>query len=285
MTLPPFDLYRARTVEEAGQLLATTGGRPLAGATDLIPMMRAGKKRPQALIDLSLLEEWRYIRQEGGIIHIGPITTHAQIEASEAIRRGANLLAQAAESIGGPQIRQRGTVGGNIATASPAADMVPPLLVLGAEVTLVSVRGERRLPLEEILLGPGETAIEEDELIGEVAFPALDHQRGLFLKLGKRRAMAISVVTVAAVVRLEEGRIKEARLALGAVAPTVIRAREAEEALLGRPLEEGAIAEAASLAASAARPISDIRASAEYRREMVKVLVRRALSQMAEGAR
>ncbi|MFQ6058651.1 MAG: FAD binding domain-containing protein [Anaerolineae bacterium] len=278
----PFDLYIPKTVEEALELLAATGGRPIAGGTDLIVFMQEGKIRPQVLIDLSRLDELRYIQEEDGLIRIGPLTTHAELARSPLLRERGEVLAQAAAVVGAPQIRNRGTIGGNIATASPAGDTIPALMALGAQVKLRSMGGQREVPLQDLFTGPGQTVIRGDELITEVAFPLPgDSARGAFLKLRKRNALAIAVVSAAVTVTLMEGVIGEAHIALGAVAPTVIRASAAEQVLRGREPSAELLAQAGELAAAASRPITDIRGSAAYRREMVKVLVRRGLAQVS----
>lgn len=278
----PFDLYIPKTVEEALELLAATGGRPIAGGTDLIVFMQEGKIRPQVLIDLSRLDELRYIQEEDGLIRIGPLTTHAELARSPLLRERGEVLAQAAAVVGAPQIRNRGTIGGNIATASPAGDTIPALMALGARVKLRSMGGQREVPLQDLFTGPGQTVIRGDELITEVAFPLPgDGARGAFLKLRKRNALAIAVVSAAVTVTLTDGVISEAHIALGAVAPTVIRASAAEQVLRGREPSAELLAQAGELAAAASRPITDIRGSAAYRREMVKVLVRRGLAQVS----
>lgn len=278
----PFDLYIPKTVEEALELLAATGGRPIAGGTDLIVFMQEGKIRPQVLIDLSRLDELRYIQEEDGLIRIGPLTTHAELARSPLLRERGEVLAQAAAVVGAPQIRNRGTIGGNIATASPAGDTIPALMALGAQVKLRSMGGQREVPLQDLFTGPGQTVIRGDELITEVAFPLPgDSARGAFLKLRKRNALAIAVVSAAVTVTLTDGVISEAHIALGAVAPTVIRASAAEQVLRGREPSAELLAQAGELAAAASRPITDIRGSAAYRREMVKVLVRRGLAQVS----
>lgn len=277
----PFDLLMPRTVDEALALLADPGGRPIAGGTDLIPLMQADKLRLERAIDLSRLSALRGIRQAGdGLVCIGALTTHAQLEASALLWERATALAQAARSVGGVQTRQRGTVGGNLVHASPAADVTLALLALEAQVTLRSRRGERQLPLADFLTGPGQTARRDDELLTEIAFALPGPASGsAFRKLGKRSAMIIAVVGVATVLVLEDGLIHEARIALGSVAPTVIRAPEAEALLRGQPPGEALFRQAGEIARQEARPIDDFRASAEYRRRMVAVLIRRALEE------
>jgi CO/xanthine dehydrogenase FAD-binding subunit len=275
----PFDLLTPETVDEALAFLSDPGGRPIAGGTDLIPLMQAGKLYSRRVIDLSRLPDLCDIRQDSDdLVRIGALTTHAQLEASALLWERAAALAESARSVGGVQTRQRGTVGGNLVHASPAADVALALLALEAQATLRSLRGRRKLSLEEFLMGPGQTARRDDELLTEVAFTLPGLASGsAFCKLGKRSAMIIAVVSVAVVVALEEGLIREARIALGSVAPTVIRAPQAETLLRGQPPDESLFRRASEIAGQEAWPIDDFRASAEYRRRMVAVLVRRAL--------
>lgn len=277
----PFDLLIPQTLDEALVMLADPGGRPIAGGTDLIPLMQAGKVRPERLIDLSRLSALREICHDGdGLIRIGALITHAQLEASALLWERATVLAQAARSVGGVQTRQRGTVGGNLVHASPAADVALALLALEAWVTLRNFQGTRQLPLNNFLIGPTQTVRRDDELLTEVSFVLPSPAPGsAFYKLGKRSAMVIAVVSVAAVLDLEDGPIRNAHIALGSVAPTAIRAPQAEALLCGRPPDETLFREAGEIARQEARPIDDFRASAEYRRRMVAVLTRRALGE------
>ena len=277
----PFELLTPKTVDEALGLLVDPGGRPLAGGSDLIPLMQADKLRPERVIDLGRLPALRDIRQDGdGLVRVGALTTHAQLEASALLWKRATALAQAARSVGSVQTRQRGTVGGNLAHASPAADVALALLALEAQVTLCSLQGTRQLSLGEFLTGPGQTACRDDELLTEVAFALPGPASGsAFYKLGKRSAMIIAVVGVAAVLVLGDGLIRDARIALGSVAPTVIRAPQAEALLRNRPPGEALFRQVGEAARQEARPIDDFRASAEYRRRMVAVLTRRALGE------
>ncbi|UCC64205.1 MAG: xanthine dehydrogenase family protein subunit M [Anaerolineae bacterium] len=275
----PFDLLIPDTVDEALTLLADSGGRPIAGGTDLIPLMQADKLRPQRAIDLSRLSSLRGIRHDGdGLVRIGALTTHAQLAKSAFLWEQATALAQAARSVGGVQIRQRGTLGGNLVNASPAADVALALLAFEAQVTLRSLRGTRQLPLSQFLTGPGQTACHDDELLTQVSFLLPGPVSGsAFYKLGMRSAMIIAVVSVAAVLVRGNSLIQDARIALGSVAPTVIRAPQAEAQLRGQPASATLFRQAGQVAQHEARPIDDFRASAEYRRRMVAVLTRRTL--------
>ena len=305
------------SLDEAAHLLAEhrERARIIAGATDLlIELERKVRKGVETLIDISrvegadgitltklplpLGEAKRPVREAGWgegseWIHLGPLVTHAQACASPLIQARALPLAQACWEVGAPQIRNRATIAGNLITASPANDTITPLMALDAIVTLRSAeRGERTVPLRGFYTGVRRTVMQPDELLVDIAFPALhDDERGMFIKLGLRRAQAISVVNVAVILRitphpnplpLGEG-IRGARIALGCVAPTIVRCDEAETFLVGKTLSEGVIALAGELAQHAAKPIDDIRAPAEYRREMVAVVVKRALRAIASG--
>ena len=274
------EYYFAASVGDAVGTLTRHGdqARLVAGGTDLLVELRNGGVPPRLLVDITRIPELKEIHRADGRIALGAGVTFAQIMASPLLRAQALPLVEAASSVGSPQIRHLGTLGGNIATASPAGNSLPALMALDARLTLAGPHGRRELPLDECLVGVKCTALAPDELIEKITFPAMGPEtRGAFLKLGLRKAMTISVVNVAVVVRMDGERVADARIALGAVAPTVVRAHDAEESLVGRPLSDGAIARAGELAMAAAHPIDDIRGSAAYRREMVGVLVRRAL--------
>ncbi len=281
------DYYSPVTVDEALALLAEHAGqaRIIAGGTDLVIELERGIRQVSVLIDVTRIPGLNAITlDEDGLIHLGPLVTHNHLADSDLIVGRAFPLAQAAWSVGGPQIRNRGTVAGNIITASPANDTITPLMALDASVTLASQRGRRTIAFEDFFLGVRQTALADDELLIDIAFPAMsDTERGCFLKLGLRRAQAISVVNVAVVLNFDEAMVTRARITLGSVAPTIIHAPEAEMSLVGSRLDDEAIEEAARLAAQAAQPIDDLRGSAAYRREMVRRLTRRALRQLRDG--
>lgn len=271
------------SIQEACRLLDATGSRPIAGGTDVIPQMRDGRFQAGTLVDISRIPDLSYVKQINGEIAIGSTTTHTMIVDSPLIQARARFLAEVSGIVGGVQTQNRGTLGGNIANASPAGDTLPVLLALDATLDLVSQSGERPLALADFLRGPGRTAILSGEIIRQVRFaPLAQGAQSLFLRLGNRKGMLISVVSVALVLELDAaGRVRDCRIALGAVAPTPIRCREAEAILLGRPVDAGLIENAAAAAEAASRPIDDVRASAAYRRHIVRVLVRRGLKQLA----
>lgn len=272
-----FDLLTARSVADVERMLAETQGRVLAGGTDLVLFMEAGRLRPATIIDISRVRALRYLRSDGGVIRIGPLTTHSELIASPLLREWVPILPMAAATIGAVQIRNRGTVGGNLATASPAGDTIPALLALGAHVTLRRQNGERRLPLAQFFSGPGKTVMLPDEFIAEIDFVAPPWRSpGIYRKAGRRKAQAVTLVSVAV-----QRRRQDVSICLGAVAPVVIHARAAEERVRGRRLTAELCREAAELAAGEARPISDVRASAAYRADLVRIWVRRTLEACA----
>ncbi|MEX2161986.1 MAG: FAD binding domain-containing protein [Anaerolineales bacterium] len=277
----------ASTVEEVLEALAKHGSsaRIVAGATDLILEMELGvRKGIDTLIDVTHIPGLNEINLDSeGIVHLGPLVTHNDCVASELLRKRALLLAQAAWQVGAPQIRNRSTVAGNLITASPANDTIPPLMALGAIVVLRSARGQRTVPLAKFYTGLRQTVMQPDEMLTDIQFPAPDPKksRGAFLRITLRRAQAISVVNAAAILHFSGEKIKSAAITLGAVAPVIIHAKRAEQFLVRKKLTAKNIEKAAELAQQEAAPIDDIRGSAAYRKEMVKVAVRRVLTDLA----
>jgi len=257
----------------------------IAGGTNIIPYMRVETMSPELLIDLNGLEDLKYIREENGTITIGALTTISDIVASEVIRNKSQILHSAANNLGSPLIRNRATIGGNLADASPAADMAPPLLAL--EASIHTKRGEvegREIPLDKFFVGPNKTVLAEDELITQIRFPIpKDSARGIFIKLGLRNSMTISVVSIAVIIDMDGQVCQKARVALGAVAPTIIRAFNVESKLEGGKINENIIQECADIVKEEISPISDIRASAEYRRLASSVMLKRAIQQVLKG--
>jgi CO/xanthine dehydrogenase FAD-binding subunit len=287
-----FDLIVGRSTAHVLEILqAQPEARIVAGATDLIPFVRAGRLRPRLVVDITRLDDLRAIRHVDGGLEIGALVTHAQLAASPLVRQHAAVLSEAAACVAGPQVRARGTLGGNVCTASPAADTVPALLVLDAQVRLVSAAGERRLPLANFSAGPGRTALGDGELLHSVYIPAQPESAGAsFGKVGKRQALVISVVNGAALLAVAEEQVTQARIALGAVAPTVVRCPAAEARLVGTVAHASGLRhefeEASDLVLKTIRPIDDVRGSAAYRRAAAVGLVRRLLAQAWErGAR
>ncbi len=266
---------------DMGQLWEAMEAHPearlYAGGTDLLVRLRAQAGPPPALVCLERLEELRIIEERGGELFLGAGATHAQILEHPKVRGRLPVLARALASLGSPQVRNMGTLGGNLVTASPAGDSLPPLYVLGAEVQLISRKAGRRLPITEFIKGPGRVDLNPGEVVAGVCLPksegwTLQH----FEKVGRRDALAIALVSLAALLRLSsEGVVEEARLAWGSVGPTVMRAPQAEAALKGRPLGLASLGEAAELAGQALTPIDDLRASASYRRRVAGNLLLR----------
>jgi xanthine dehydrogenase iron-sulfur cluster and FAD-binding subunit A len=291
--------YTPTSIDEALRLLAAHGpeARVIAGGTDLLIELQRGVRQARVLIDVTRVCNLDQVHLDDGLVHVGPTVTHNLAYASDLLVERGFPLALACWRVGTPQLRNRGTIAGNLITASPANDTITALWALDGWLTLQSAGGERTLSCADFYQGVRRTALAPDEMVTDIAFPALGaNQRGTFAKLALRRTHAISVVNAAAVLTFASpprGRgsgdspptvtVTRARITLGSVAPTIIRAPEAEEALVGAPLSEERIAEAAGLAAQATACIDDIRAGASYRREIVGVLVRRALTALREG--
>ena len=274
------DYLAPQTLSEALETLErqADGIHIIAGGTDLVPRMRSREVEPSLLVDLRLLG-LAYIKASERGIRIGTSATHTDILDSDLLAFHCPALGEAAADIAGPPIRNRGTVGGNLANASPAADLAPPLMVYDAVVVLEKKNETRKIPLVDFFTGPGQTALLSGEILTEIRIPAIPpNTTSRFIKLGKRKAMAVAVVSVAARLTLDDaGKISQARIALGSVAPTPIRARQAEAALEGQQPGEDIFAGAGQTASSESSPISDIRASGDYRKKIVEVLTRRAL--------
>ena len=278
----------AESLDEAVAALSEKGenARIIAGGTDLIlEIERGGRPGLKTIIDVSKIPGLDQITEdEDGMIHLGPTVTHNHVVASKLIREKAYALQQACWEVGSPQIRNRGTVAGNLATASPANDTISPLMALDAKLTLTSARGERVVPLAEFYTGVRRTVLADDEMITDIAFKGLtESQPSFFIKTALRKAQAISVINISVIFELAGDMVSQARITLGAAAPTIIHAEEAEAFLKGKELSEDVIAEAGKLTAQAAHPISDIRGSAEYRDYMIGVITKRALTAIWKG--
>lgn len=281
--------HRPQSLAEAVALAGRLGGeaRFLAGGTDLIVQMTRGRLAPRHLIALQDVPGLAGIAVDGGVT-LGAAVTHRAIERTPALSGALRCLIEGAEVIGGHQVRNVATVGGNLVNASPAADLTPCVLALEGRVTLVGPDGERELAVGDFVRGPGETARRPAELLTRVSMPALPPRSATaFLKAGRRRAMEIAVVSVAVRLTLDAAteRCLEARIGLGAVAPTAIRALAAERLVEGRPATAEVFQGAGRAAQEACAPIDDVRASADFRRHLVGVLVRRALERCADRAR
>lgn len=288
--------HQPASVQETLEILAKYGAkaRIVAGATDLMLEVERGvRKGILGLVDITRIAGLDQISlDEIGQIHLGPLVTHNHCASSKLVVEYAFPLAQAAWEVGAPQIRNRASVAGNVITASPANDSITPLMALDARLTLVSQRGERNVPLADFYTGVRKTVMQPDEMLIDISFPAMQpEQRGAFIKLGLRRAQAISVVNATVILTFEPavpgdlsaGTIKKAVVALGSVAPTIIHAEGAQMYLEGRALSDEVINTAAQLAAERATPIDDVRSSMAYRSEMVRVCVKRLLRDIRDG--
>lgn len=283
MTFFDYAYLRPATLAEAITLLATTEQAiPLASGTDVLMKLRYERIHPQALVDLSRIPDLRGIRSIEGGLWLGPLTTMNELAQSNLIRARWTALAEGAAAVGSLQIRNLATVGGNVCNASPAADTIPALLAAQAQAQLTGPAGQRTVPLHQFFSGPGQTVLQPGELLTSLYLPSPAPYFGsTYLRHCIRHQLDLAAVGVAAALTLNEaGHIVTAWIALGAVAPTPLRAYAAEQGVTAAGLlDEKTLADAAQLAVQAARPISDLRATADYRRHMVGVLTRRALSQ------
>ena len=281
-----FEYRKVSTLEEAFHLLARhqERARILAGGTDLLVKMRHKILAPELLIDLKGipgLAEIRFDSANG--LRLGALVSIHALETSPLVKEKFGIIAQSASSLGSYQIRTRATLGGNLGNASPAADMVPGLISLTAKAKIAGRNGERLIPLEELFAGPGKTRLQCGEILTEVQIPTPPAATGFhYAKHSIRKAMDLAVVGVAVALSIIPGKdlCSEAKIALGAVSPIPMRASKAEDFLRGQKVDEISISRAAFLAAEEARPVSDIRASSEYRKEMVRVLTQRTLHQV-----
>ncbi|OGP51165.1 MAG: hypothetical protein A2Y79_03510 [Deltaproteobacteria bacterium RBG_13_43_22] len=285
MLLPKFDYHAPTTIDEACSMLGHYGAKAkiLAGGTDLLVHMKKRLLSPEQIISLNKIEGLKEaFSQNGTGLVLGPLSTAAYLADSRLIQERISVLAQGASRLGSPLIRNRATVGGNLITARPASDLAPPLLVLSAKVTLKGPRGERTLPLEDFFLGPGQTAVQADEILTKILIPNIQGiSAGAYIKLGTRKALEISLVNTACFLELaQDGSIKLARVALGAVAPIPLLTPSVSKILAGvkpKNMDDPVFREAARAAAQESKPITDHRGSADYRRYMVEILTWRTL--------
>ena len=277
-----FQFYSAKSISDALHFLSEEGERTriIAGGTDLIPRLRQENFLPDFVLNVLEIERLNGITEGNHILRIGATTPHTQLVESGLLQRSCPSLVQAAASIGGPLIRNRGTIGGNLANASPAADLAPVLLAMDAEVVLMSERGTREVALRDFFIGPGKTLLNPNELLVEISIP-LPKGKNLFLKLGRRQAMSLSIVNVAVCLEMEGGNCREAKIALGSVAATPIRCPRAENLLRDKKIDPELISKCAGEAMAMSKPVDDQRAKAWYRRQAGEVLLKRALFQAA----
>jgi carbon-monoxide dehydrogenase medium subunit len=284
----PFDFYQPATLQEASRLLKANGpgGRFLAGGTDLVIALKEKGLLPKYVVDLKRVPGLTGIRvNNDGSIIIGALTTMRDIEISPVITKKYPFLAQSAAEVGSIQIRNRATIGGNMANATPSADTAPALIALHGTAKIAGVNGERTVALEEFFRGPGQTVMSADEILTEVTIPKTGPRLvGDYIKFSPREMMDLAYVGVAVVYNLgDDKKCDGVRIVLGAVAPTPIRAKRAEAALEGETLTEAVAEKVGAIAAEESKPISDVRSTAEYRRAMVGAMTKRAVLNAAAG--
>lgn len=284
--IPSFDYKTPNTIEEAIDLLWQAEGKAkiIAGGTDLVIGLRNGDQNPQTLIDITKIEELQKIEEKNGTISIGAAVTHSEIASSSLVKKYGKVLSDAASEIGSPQVRNLGTIGGNIINASPAADTIPPLMVLNATGKIVSKEGDRQLPLYQLFKGPYETNLKPHELLVQITFQKLPSDiRSSFVRLARRDAMAIARMSVAVVLQIEKNRIGDVRIAIGSVTPTPRRMSEAETFLKGKSPDEGSLQKASLKITETMIRQSGIRPSTSYKRPVVEALFIRAMGKALEG--
>jgi CO/xanthine dehydrogenase FAD-binding subunit len=287
MMIPHLEYRTPTSLGEACAFLGEYGekGKIIAGGTDLVISLRKAEGHPQVLIDVTRIPEMRRIEEAGGKISIGAAVTHGEIASSELIRKHAGILSQAASWVGSPQIRNLGTIGGNIVNASPAADTIPPLIVLGAVAKVVYREGAREVPLPDLFRGPYQTNLQPDELLALVSFPQLPPDwRSGFARLARREAMAIARMSVAVAVRMAPAKdiVEEIRISAGAVTPTPHRMVEAESILKGKSPDEKTMKAAARCISETMVRWSGVRPSTAYKAPVVEALFLRCLRQALE---
>jgi carbon-monoxide dehydrogenase medium subunit len=284
-----FDLVLPRSIDDCIKSLTEHGtdAKVVAGGTDLLPQLKNGLLKPPCVVDLSGVPALRALSDDGPRgLRIGAAVTARALELDPRLRSAYPAVAESAALIGSVQVRNLATVGGNLCNAAPSADMAPPLLALDAEAIIAGPNGRRQVPLAAFFVGVRRTVLAPNELLVEIALPAREARSGgHYLRHTPRRELDIAVVGVASQITLTDGVCRQARIALASVAPTPVRAAAAEAALAGQALSPELIERAAGLAVDAARPISDQRGSADFRRHLVRVLTRRTLTVALERAR
>jgi carbon-monoxide dehydrogenase medium subunit len=284
--LKPFEYFEPQTLEEAVALLEKHGGdaRIMAGGTDLLVKMKAREIVPGILVNLKSVSDphlWAIAPDRGGGLKLGALVTLQSIHDSDLVKQRVAVLAETVKRMASHQVRNMATIGGNLCNAAPSADLAPPLMALGGGLTVMGPKGERAVELDDFFRNPGETDLTDHEILVDIRVPGLeDSARITYEKLNLREAMALSTVGVAVKLRLTNGYCEEVRIVLGAVGPTPMRARQAENLLGGRKLGPELIEKAARVASHEAKPITDVRGSATYRRDMVASLVRKAIRKL-----
>lgn len=288
MRLSDVDVVAPKTLEDALSVLHEKSGKikPIAGGTDAIIQLKDGLLQTGELLDISGLGGLRYILREGSTVRIGALTTYSEIIESSVLKSSCLMLVDASRTIGVIQLQNRATIGGNLANASPAGDTIPPLYVLAATITVQNRAGARSIPIEKFFLDYRTIDLKPDELITEISFEAVEKPcDATFLKLGLREAHFISVANLAIWVRwAPDGKsFSDVRVAMGAVAPVVLRARKCEDFLRNRILEDAVVWEAGQIVSGESSPITDIRASADYRRAVIPSLLYKAVHRLTNS--
>jgi len=280
------EYFAPESIQEAILLLSKYAERAkiIAGGTDLLVQMRKEATLPDFLINIGGICNLDYINyDETNGLMIGALTTISSLESSTLIQRKFSILARTASKLGTPVIRNRATIGGNICNAAPSADISPALIVLDAKVRIVGADGEKTVSIEDLFTGPGQTIIKPDQMLTEIQIPDLPPQSGgVYIKQTRRQGVDLAVAGVAALVTMEGNILRDVKIALGAVAPTPIRAKSAEGILEGKRLDDRLLEEADQAASHESSPIDDVRSSADYRRKLVTALVKRAVRQAVQ---
>ena len=274
-----FDYYEPKSLNEAIEILSKYGSdaKILAGGTDLLILIKMGVLKPRCIVNIKKISDLYGIREQGDQLIIGALTKLRTLEKSKVIKENFTALYEAVKSMASVQIRNMATIGGNLCNASPAADTAPPLMVLEAKLRVISIEGEKTIDVREFFLGPRKTILKRNELLKEIMVPVYKDYGYSYMKLGRRNSFTLSIVSVASLVKVEDNVFSDVRIALNSIAPTPIRAFSVEKYLVGRKVAIDSIKAASKLVAKDISPITDIRATAEYRRDMAIVLTYDAL--------
>ncbi|MCD4784113.1 MAG: xanthine dehydrogenase family protein subunit M [Candidatus Eremiobacteraeota bacterium] len=279
--------YRPKTVMEALMILEREGDRlrPVAGCTDISVLKEEKKLDRHSFLDLSYIKELKFIEERDGYIYIGPLSTHGEIAGLDLINQKANVLASACASVGSPQVRNRGTIGGNICHASPSGDSIPALYTLNAEFRLESKGKSRFVKASDFFTGPGKTVRTDQELLTAIRFKPLENTYfSDFIKLGQRKALACAKVSMAFCANITGNKLEDVRISLGAVAPTVVRTPKTEEYLNGKEISDEVVKEACEIITTEVTPITDLRSTDKYRRQMAGVLLEKLINKGVKNA-
>jgi len=279
-----FEYISPKTKEEVLKILKQEKSKAciVAGCSNVLPYIKDKIISGKLLLDISGIGELNYIRKSEGNLYIGAATTISDLINSKVIREECSVLHQAAEDFADPTVRNSATIGGNLADASPAADVAPPLLVLYAVLEIESINGKREVSLKDFFSGPRKTALHDDEMITSIKIKSDSlNKNGCFIKLGLRQAMAISLASIAMILETEEEKVTDVRIAMGSVAPTPLRLINVEEFLINQKIDDVLLEEAMKKVSETVKPIGDVRASADYRRYVSGVLFKRAFNKLA----